>query len=87
MTVTTEEAENAVKVILEYIENSGSGREGLKDTPARVVSSWGELFSGYDLKPAEVLDSTFNAEGYDSIFSFFSSYSHSPSPLITLPCL
>ena len=67
MTVTTEEAENAVKVILEYIENSGSGREGLKDTPARVVSSWGELFSGYDLKPAEVLDSTFNAEGYDGI--------------------
>ncbi len=67
MTVTTEEAENAVKVILEYIENGGSGREGLKDTPERVVSSWNELFAGYDLKAAEVLDSTFNAEGYDGI--------------------
>ncbi|HJM30385.1 MAG TPA: GTP cyclohydrolase I FolE [Candidatus Thalassarchaeaceae archaeon] len=67
MTVTAEEAEDAVKIILEYIENGGSGREGLKDTPARVVSSWSELFSGYSLKPAEVLDSTFNAEGYDGI--------------------
>ncbi len=67
MTVTAEEAEDAVKIILEYIENGGSGREGLKDTPTRVVSSWSELFSGYSLKPAEVLDSTFNAEGYDGI--------------------
>ena len=32
-----------------------------------MVASWSELFSGYSLKPAEVLDSTFNAEGYDGI--------------------
>jgi GTP cyclohydrolase I len=67
MTVSTKEAEDAIKIILEYIENGSSGREGLKDTPARVVSSWNELFAGYDLKAAEVLDSTFNAEGYDGI--------------------
>ena len=42
-------------------------RDRLKDTPERVVSSWNELFAGYDLKAAEVLDSTFNAEGYDGI--------------------
>ena len=36
MTVTAEEAEDAVKIILEYIENGGSGREGL-----RRLWTWG----------------------------------------------
>ena len=64
--VTREEAENAVKTLLGYIEDDVT-REGLVDTPARVIKSWGEIFAGYNQSPAEVLDSTFNGEGYDGI--------------------
>ena len=64
--VSREEAENAVKTLLEYIEDDVS-REGLLDTPSRVINSWDEIYSGYKQSPAEVLDSTFNGEGYDGI--------------------
>jgi len=36
-------------------------------TPQRVINSFDEIFSGYEQDPAEVLDSTFNGEGYDGI--------------------
>ena len=64
--VGKEEAEQAVKTLLGYLE-SNPLREGLKDTPKRVVESFDEIFSGYDLDAADVLSSTFNAEGYDGI--------------------
>jgi len=60
------EAENAVKTLLAYIEDD-VGREGLLNTPSRVIKSWDEIFAGYHQSPAEVLDSTFNGEGYDGI--------------------
>ena len=60
------EAEEAVRALLGYIETDPS-REGLKDTPSRVVNSWDEIFSGYLQSPEEVLSSTFNGEGYDGI--------------------
>ena len=65
--VTEIEAQNAISTILEYIEPGQSSREGLKDTPLRVVNSWKEIFAGYKEDPAEVLSSTFNAEDYDGI--------------------
>jgi len=34
-------------------------REGLKDTPKRVVNSWKELYSGYNMNPEDVLSTTF----------------------------
>ncbi|MBJ03578.1 MAG: GTP cyclohydrolase I FolE [Euryarchaeota archaeon] len=64
--VSVDEAEDAVKKLLEYIEVDAE-REGLIDTPKRVISSWSEIFSGYHESAADVLDSTFNAEGYDGI--------------------
>ena len=64
--VTREDAEQAVKTLLRYIENDDS-REGIAETPSRVVKSWDEIFAGYHQSPAEVLDSTFNGEGYDGI--------------------
>ena len=64
--VGKEEAEQAVKTLLSYLE-SDSSREGLMDTPKRVIESFDEIFSGYDLDAADVLSSTFNAEGYDGI--------------------
>ena len=65
--VSESEAQQAISTILEYIEPGQSNREGLVDTPSRVVNSWKEIFSGYDEDPAEVLSSTFNAEDYDGI--------------------
>ena len=43
-------------------------REGLRDTPKRVVDSYSEFFSGYDQDPDEILDRTFEeVEGYDEM--------------------
>ena len=63
---TREEAMEAVKVILEYIEDS-SDREGLQKTPERVIKSFDEIYAGYGMDAEEVLSSTFNGEGYDGI--------------------
>tara|TARA_B100001996_G_scaffold356720_1_gene320207 strand:- start:360 stop:935 length:576 start_codon:yes stop_codon:yes gene_type:complete len=63
---TKDEAMEAVKVILEYIEDS-SNREGLQKTPERVINSFDEIYAGYGMDAEEVLSSTFNGEGYDGI--------------------
>ena len=55
-----------MKVILEYLEGDPD-REGLEETPKRVIDSFDEIFAGYQMDPAEVLSSTFNGEGYDGI--------------------
>ena len=41
-------------------------REGLKETPNRIVKSWDELYCGYNQKPEDVM-TTFSADGYDQI--------------------
>lgn len=64
--VTRDEAEAAISVLLEYLEGDG-GREGLVDTPKRVIQSYDEIFQGYSQNAEEVLSSTFNGEGYDGI--------------------
>jgi len=63
---TREEAMQAVKTLLEYIEGD-SNREGLVKTPKRVIDSFEEIYAGYSMDPKEVLSSTFNGEGYDGI--------------------
>ena len=65
---TREEAHDAVRILLGYIEGIDAvDREGLVDTPKRVIDSWSEIFAGYGMNATELLDSTFNAEGYDGI--------------------
>lgn len=65
---TKDEAMKAVKILLSYIEGEGkSDREGLMNTPKRVVESWDEIFAGYTMDAGELLDATFNAEGYEGI--------------------
>ena len=49
------EAEEAVKTLLAYI-GENTGREGLLDTPRRVVEAYDELYQGYHQCPAEVLN-------------------------------
>ena len=44
--VTVEEAKESVRKLLEYIEGDAS-REGLIDTPKRVIYYLSEIFSGY----------------------------------------
>ena len=61
---TIDEAHDAVRTLLAYIEGEDAvNREGLLDTPKRVVDSWSEIFAGYNMDASELLDSTFNAEG------------------------
>jgi GTP cyclohydrolase I len=62
-----EQAEAAVRTLLEWIGDDPQ-REGLKDTPRRVVKAFEQLYSGYAVNPAEELDRTFEeVAGYDDL--------------------
>lgn len=66
--VTREEAEAAIDTLVRFVEGeNGDLREGLARTPERVIDSFSEIYGGYSQDGAEVLDSTFNGEGYDGI--------------------
>ena len=66
--ITRDEAVDAVEKLVRYVESvDGSLREGLINTPHRVINSYEEIYSGYSLQPSEILDSTFNGEDYDGI--------------------
>lgn len=64
---TQEEAEAAVRVLLEWAGDDPD-REGLLDTPGRVARSYRELFAGYKTDPREYLARTFEeVGGYDEL--------------------
>jgi len=64
---TRDEAKAAVETLLRWMGESPA-REGLADTPARVVRAWEEFCSGYGEDPAALLSSTFEeVEGYDDM--------------------
>jgi GTP cyclohydrolase I len=64
---TPEQVMVHVREILRYIGEDPQ-REGLLDTPARVVKAMGEHFSGYGADPIEPLSRTFGEiEGYDEL--------------------
>ena len=66
--VTREDAKDAIDTVVRYIESiDGELREGLADTPERVIKSYEELYSGYSADTKKILDSTFNSEDYDGI--------------------
>ena len=61
---TKSEAEEAVRVLLEYLGEDPS-RDGLSETPERVVRAWSEYCAGYSSDPATILQKTFvNPEKY-----------------------
>jgi len=63
-----DEAMGAVETLVRYIEKiDGDLREGLEDTPKRVIEAFEELYNGYTMDADTLLDATFNAEGYDGI--------------------
>jgi GTP cyclohydrolase I len=62
-----EEAEEAVRTLILWAGDD-PGREGLVDTPGRVVRSYEEFFSGYHEDPVALLQRTFEeADGYDEM--------------------
>ena len=65
--VTDKEAEDAFKTILRWI-GENPNREGLKETPKRVVKAFKEYFSGYNQDANKVLNKTFgDVDGYDDL--------------------
>ncbi|WP_159586397.1 GTP cyclohydrolase I FolE [Chelativorans xinjiangense] len=82
-----EEAEAAVRTLLRWAGDDPE-REGLKETPERVVKAYQELFSGYDRSPAEELGRTFEeVAGFDDMvllkdISFHSHCEHHMVPII-----
>ncbi len=64
---TREEAEAAVRTLLRWACDDPA-REGLLDTPARVVRSYEEFFAGYHVDPVALLERTFDeTDGYDEM--------------------
>ena len=61
------EAEAAIRVLIR-LAGDDPDREGLRDTPKRVVRSYAELFAGYAVDPVALLERTFEeVQGYDEI--------------------
>ncbi len=64
---TRAEAEQAVRTLIAWAGDDPS-REGLLDTPSRVVEAYEEFFAGYDGDPYDALDRTFgDVQGYDDL--------------------
>jgi GTP cyclohydrolase I len=62
-----EEAEAAVRTLIQWAGDDQT-REGLIDTPARVVRAYEEFFAGYAIDPVALLERTFEeTDGYDEI--------------------
>jgi GTP cyclohydrolase I len=80
-------AEAAVKTLLRWAGDD-PGREGLRDTPKRVVNAYQDWFSGYSADPGAYLRRTFEeVEGYDEMvvlrdISFESFCEHHMAPII-----
>ena len=64
---TEEEAREAVRTLLAFTGDDPD-REGLIETPDRVVRAYGEFFAGYNDDPEAILSKTFEeVEGYDEM--------------------
>lgn len=61
-----QQAEAAVRTLIRWAGDLPS-REGLLDTPTRVVRAYEEWFGGYALDPEQILGRTFESSGYDDI--------------------
>ena len=85
--VTRDQAEDAVRILLRWAGEDPQ-REGLLDTPKRVVKAYGDWFSGYAEDPREFLARTFEeVAGYDEMIvlrdiEFESHCEHHMAPII-----
>ena len=85
--VTDQQAEEAFKTILKWI-GEDPNREGLLETPKRVVKAFKEYFKGYNQDPIKDLQKTFgDVDGYDDMvveknITFESHCEHHMAPII-----
>ncbi|GIX15993.1 MAG: GTP cyclohydrolase 1 [Rhodothalassiaceae bacterium] len=85
--VSEEEAREAVRVLLRWAGDDPD-REGLRETPDRVVRAFREYFRGYDEDPVQYLKRTFEeVSGYDEVvllrdIPFVSHCEHHIAPII-----
>ena len=85
--ISDKDAEEAFKTILTWM-GEDPNREGLLETPKRVVKAFKEYFKGYKEDPSQVLDKTFgDVEGYDDMviqknISVQSHCEHHMAPII-----
>ena len=85
--VTDKEAEQAFKTILTWLGEDPT-REGLLETPKRVMKAYKEYFGGYKVDPNKILDKTFgDVDGYDDMviqknISVQSHCEHHMAPII-----
>ncbi|MGY9104972.1 MAG: GTP cyclohydrolase I FolE [Alphaproteobacteria bacterium] len=65
--VPRSDVEAAVRTLLSWV-GEDPNRDGLRETPARVVQAFEEYFSGYQDEPEKILQKTFEeTEGYDEM--------------------
>ena len=65
--ISENQALDAVKTLIRWAGDNPE-REGLKETPKRVIKSYKDFFSGYNSDPREILSKKFKeVEGYDEI--------------------
>ena len=85
--ISDKEAEDAFRTILSWM-GEDPNREGLLETPKRVVKAFKEYFKGYKEDPNKILDKTFgDVEGYDDMvvqknISVQSHCEHHMAPII-----
>jgi len=85
--ISKEEAKKAIQTMLKYI-GENPDREGLIETPKRVIKAFDEYFSGYAEDPQLYLEKTFgDVEGYDDMviqknISIQSHCEHHMAPII-----
>ena len=85
--VSDKEAEEAFKTILAWM-GENPNREGLLETPKRVIKAYKEYFAGYKEDPNKILDKTFgDVDGYDDMvvqknISVQSHCEHHMAPII-----
>ena len=89
---TREEAEEAVRTLIAWAGDDPA-REGLIDTPKRVVKAWSEWFSGYEADPMSALGRTFeDVQGYDDMVMLTnidveSHCEHHMAPILGTACV
>ena len=85
--VSDKEAEEAFRTILSWM-GENPAREGLIETPKRVVKAFKEYFSGYSQDANKILDKTFgDVKGYDDMvieknISVTSHCEHHMAPIV-----
>jgi GTP cyclohydrolase I len=84
--VPRSDVEAAVRTLLSWV-GEDPNRDGLRETPARVVQAFEEYFSGYQDEPEKILQKTFEeTEGYDEMvvlrgIPFYSHCEHHLAPI------